>query len=136
RSSDLGDMLFQPVGLSKPIRVQGAFLSDEEVERVVHHCIDQQEVVYREEMIPEEVEEIDSEGDDEFYDDAVKLVSEMQKASVSMLQRRVRIGYNRAARLIHATEAGGIVGADDGSKPRNALISDVQEHEGRLNYRG
>ncbi|HLR80187.1 MAG TPA: DNA translocase FtsK [Bacillota bacterium] len=131
-----GDMLFQPVGLSKPIRVQGAFLSDEEVERVVHHCIDQQEVVYQEEMIPEEVEEIDSEVDDEFYDDAVKLVSEMQKASVSMLQRRFRIGYNRAARLIDAMEERGIVGPYEGSKPRKVLISDVQEQEDRLNNMG
>lgn len=69
-----GDMLFMPVGSSKPTRVQGAFLSDEEVERVVDHCVEQQKVSYQEEMIPEETSEVTSEVDDELYDDAVQMI--------------------------------------------------------------
>lgn len=122
-----GDMLFIPVGSSKPTRVQGAFLSDEEVERVVDHCIEQQKASYQEEMIPEEVNEVAEEVDDELYDDAVQLITEMQSASVSMLQRRFRIGYTRAARLIDAMEQRGIVGPYEGSKPRTVLISQTAE---------
>src|SRR5699024_861597 len=116
-----GDMLFSPVGNSKPIRVQGAFLSDEEVERVVEHCISQQKASYQEDMIPEETSEVATEVDDALYDDAVQLVIEMQSACVSMLQRRSRIGYTRAARLIDAMEDRGIVGPYEGSKPRTLL---------------
>lgn len=118
-----GDMLFLPVGLSKPVRIQGAFLSDEEVERVVDHCIEQQKANYQEDMIPEEETEQLEEVDDELFDDAVQLVIEMQNASVSMLQRRFRIGYTRAARLIDAMEQRGIVGPYEGSKPRTVLVS-------------
>lgn len=118
-----GDMLFLPVGLSKPVRIQGAFLSDEEVERVVDHCIEQQKANYQEDMIPEEETEQLEEVDDELFDDAVQLVIEMQSASVSMLQRRFRIGYTRAARLIDAMEQRGIVGPYEGSKPRTVLVS-------------
>lgn len=124
-----GDMLYIPVGMSKPIRVQGAFLSDEEVERVVNHCIEQQTVTYQEEMIPDEVSELVEEVDDELYDDAVQLIIEMQTASVSMLQRRFRIGYTRAARLIDAMEDRGIVGPYEGSKPRTVLISESTEEK-------
>lgn len=122
-----GDMLFMPVGDSKATRVQGAFLSDEEVEKVVDHCIEQQKASYQEEMIPEETSDIVQEVDDEIYDDAVKLVVDMQTASVSMLQRRFRVGYTRAARLIDAMEDRGIVGPYEGSKPRTVLISQVPE---------
>ncbi|MFC0301364.1 DNA translocase FtsK [Virgibacillus soli] len=122
-----GDMLFMPVGFSKPVRVQGAFLSDDEVERIVHHCIEQQKASYQEEMIPEDHDEVLEEVDDEIYDDAVQLVIEMQSASVSMLQRRFRIGYTRAARLIDAMEDRGIVGPYEGSKPRTVLISQKPE---------
>lgn len=104
-------MLYLPSGSSKPTRVQGAFLSDEEVERIVDHCIEQQQASYQEEMIPEETNEVMEEVDDELYDDAVQMITEMQSASVSMLQRRFRIGYTRAARLIDAMEARGIVSA-------------------------
>ncbi|OZU90265.1 cell division protein FtsK [Virgibacillus indicus] len=122
-----GDMLFLPVGSSKPHRVQGAFLSDDEVERIVDHCIDQQKASYQEEMIPEDTNEVTEEVDDELYDDAVQLITEMQSASVSMLQRRFRIGYTRAARLIDAMEDRGIVGPYEGSKPRTVLISQATE---------
>lgn len=118
-----GDMLYIPVGMSKPIRVQGAFLSDEEVERVVNHCVEQQKAQYQEEMIPDaEPEESASEVDDEYYYDAVDLVVDMQTASVSMLQRRFRIGYTRAARLIDMMEDRGIVGPYEGNKPRVVLL--------------
>ncbi len=122
-----GDMLFLPVGASKPTRIQGAFLSDEEVERVVDHCITQQKAQYQEEMIPEETSQDMEEVDDELYDDAVQLIIEMQSASVSMLQRKFRIGYTRAARLIDAMEERSIVGPYEGSKPRKVLVSQHQE---------
>lgn len=122
-----GDMLFIPVGLSKPLRIQGAFLSDSEVEKVVDHCIEQQKAQYQEEMIPEEENEVVQEVDDDLYDEAVQLVLEMQSASVSMLQRRFRIGYTRAARLIDAMEDRGIVGPYEGSKPRSVLQSQPSE---------
>lgn len=117
-----GDMLFMPVGASKPIRVQGAFLSDDEVEEVVDFVISQQKAQYQQDMIPDDIPEINSEVDDELYNDAVELVIEMQTASVSMLQRRFRIGYTRAARLIDEMELRGIVGPYEGSKPRTVLI--------------
>lgn len=123
-----GDMLFLPVGANKPKRVQGAFLSDEEVEELVDFVIAQQKAQYQEEMIPtDKPEEEQPEVDDDLYDDAVQLITEMQTASVSMLQRRFRIGYTRAARLIDAMEARGIVGPYEGSKPREVLISKEEE---------
>lgn len=122
-----GDMLFMPVGASKPTRIQGAFLSDEEVEAVVDHCIEQQKANYQEEMIPDEIEESSLTSEDELYPEAVQLIIEMQTASVSMLQRRFRIGYNRAARLIDEMEAKGIVGPHEGSKPRTVLIKELSD---------
>ncbi|TMW73265.1 DNA translocase FtsK [Alteribacter natronophilus] len=120
-----GDMLFIPVGASKPTRIQGAFLSDEEVERIVGYCIDQQKAKYAEEMIPQEGESggVQEAASDDLYDEAVALITEMQTASVSMLQRRFRIGYTRAARLIDEMEVRGVVGPYEGSKPREVLVS-------------
>ena len=122
-----GDMLFHPVGASKPVRIQGAFLSDEEVQGVVEFVIEQQKAQYQENMIPDEISETKTEVDDEIYGDAVDLVLEMQTASVSMLQRRFRIGYTRAARLIDEMEARGIVGPYEGSKPRTVLMEKPTE---------
>ncbi|WNS77233.1 DNA translocase FtsK [Bacillus sp. DTU_2020_1000418_1_SI_GHA_SEK_038] len=122
-----GDMLFLPVGASKPVRIQGAFLSDEEVEDVVNFVIEQQKAQYQEEMIPDEIPETTSEVDDDLYEEAVELILEMQTASVSMLQRRFRIGYTRAARLIDEMEARGIVGPYEGSKPRAVLLGKPSE---------
>ncbi|MBB2478608.1 DNA translocase FtsK [Bacillus sp. APMAM] len=124
-----GDMLFLPVGASKPVRVQGAFLSDEEVEDIVDFVISQQKAQYQEEMIPDELPEISEEVEDELYDDAVQLIAEMQTASVSMLQRRFRIGYTRAARLIDEMENRGVVGPYEGSKPRAVLIPKPTEEQ-------
>lgn len=124
-----GDMLYQPIGASKPIRVQGAFLSDDEVERVVEFSISQQKAQYLEEMMVKEEKDGHAEVNDELYQEAVELVSNMQSASVSLLQRRFRIGYTRAARLIDAMEENGIVGPYEGSKPREVLISKPVEDE-------
>ncbi|MBY6036034.1 DNA translocase FtsK [Fictibacillus nanhaiensis] len=125
-----GDMLFFPSGASKPVRVQGAFLSDEEVETIVDHCVSQQKAQYQKEMIPtEEAEPAVMESEDELFSDAVKLIVDMQTASVSMLQRRFRIGYSRAARLIDSMESKGIVGPYEGSKPREVLISSMPEEK-------
>lgn len=122
-----GDMLFLPVGASKPIRVQGAFLSDSEVEDTVGFVIGQQKAQYQEEMIPEDVPETTGAVEDELYQEAVDLILEMQTASVSMLQRRFRIGYTRAARLIDEMEARGVVGPYEGSKPRVVLMDKSKE---------
>ncbi|MCA1030131.1 DNA translocase FtsK [Bacillus timonensis] len=125
-----GDMLFLPVGASKPIRVQGAFLSDNEVEEIVDYVITQQKAQYQAEMIPQDTPDVQEDIDDELFDDAVQLIMEMQTASVSMLQRRFRIGYTRAARLIDAMEQRGIVGPYEGSKPRTVLVSSRNEDVG------
>ncbi|UOE92786.1 DNA translocase FtsK [Alkalihalobacillus sp. LMS39] len=123
-----GDMLYLPVGASKPTRVQGAFLSDDEVEEIVDYVISQQKAQYQEDMTPTEEEiHVPSESTDELYDDAVELVMNMNTASVSMLQRRFRIGYTRAARLIDEMEARGIVGPYEGSKPREVLVAKQEE---------
>jgi S-DNA-T family DNA segregation ATPase FtsK/SpoIIIE len=125
-----GDMLFLPVGASKPLRIQGTFLADEEVEQIVSHCIEQQKAKYHEEMIPEEIEESDQASvvEDDLYTNAVELVVHQGTASVSMLQRRFRIGYTRAARLIDSMEANGVVGPYEGSKPREVLVSKEESH--------
>lgn len=125
-----GDMLYLPMGASQAKRVQGTFITDDEVKRVVEFVKDQQEVNYIEEMIPGDEAEADlhEEPEDEYFDEAVKLVVEEETASVSMLQRRFRIGYNRAARLIDDMEARGVVGPPNGSKPRDVLIDkNIQE---------
>ncbi|WP_075617575.1 DNA translocase FtsK [Paenisporosarcina indica] len=117
-----GDMLFLAAGVSKPVRVQGAFLSDQEVEKVVDFAIAQQKAQYQEEMIPSDIEEVAlDEQTDDIYDEAVQLVTEMQTASVSLLQRRFRIGYSRAARIVDQMEMRGVVGPHEGSKPRQVL---------------
>ncbi|EMY4489016.1 DNA translocase FtsK [Listeria monocytogenes] len=124
-----GDMLLLPVGSSKPTRIQGAFLSDAEVEDVVNYVITQQKAQYSEEMIPDDIPEVEGEVTDELYHEAVELVVEMQTASVSMLQRKFRIGYNRAARLIDEMEQRGVVGPHEGSKPRRVNVEVSPEHE-------
>jgi len=118
-----GDMLYLPMGASKPVRVQGAFVSEAEVEAVVQFVKEQQTANYRTEMIPAEIEpNVETKPEDDLYDDAVKLVIEAQTASASLLQRRFRIGYARAARLVDMMEANQIVGPFEGSKPREVLI--------------
>jgi len=117
-----GDMLFLPVSQSKPRRVQGAFVSNREIERVVDFVSGQAEAVYVEALDRlEEVDHAGREGEgglDERFDDAVRMVIETGQASVSMLQRRMRLGYARAARIVDQMHEAGIVGPPDGSKPR------------------
>ncbi|MUT66414.1 DNA translocase FtsK [Paenibacillus sp. NEAU-GSW1] len=130
-----GDMLYLPVGMSKPIRVQGAFLSDQEVESLVEFSRGQAEAEYKEDLVPEVEEEDTSNPEeilDELYDQAVTIVIEAKQASVSLLQRRMRIGYTRAARLIDQMEARGIVGPYEGSKPREVLMTMDQFQAGRI----
>ena len=120
-----GDMLFRPMGENKPIRVQGAFISDEEVEHIVTFVKNQQEANYVEEMMPTEtVAAASEEPEDDLFGEAVEFIRSDETASISKLQRRFRIGYNRAARLIDEMEARGIVGPADGSKPRKVNISE------------
>lgn len=126
-----GDMLFLPMGENKPIRVQGAFISDQEVETIVEYVTDQQGADYQESMMPSEETEStnDPSSQDELYNEALALIVEMQTASISLLQRRFRIGYNRAARIIDELEMNGAIGPSEGSKPRKVFVSFVPEEE-------
>lgn len=131
-----GDMLFLPMGENKPIRVQGAFISDQEVERVVAFVTEQQEAEYQESMMPTEEDTTSTSSEasqDELYEDAKALVVEMQTASISLLQRRFRIGYNRAARLVDELEEHGVIGPSEGSKPRKVFIEPMPE-EGLVDH--
>lgn len=129
-----GDMLYLPMGVSKPIRVQGAFLSDQEVESVVNFTRNQAEAEYKEDLVPEldDTSGEESEQLDELYDQAVRIVLEAKQASVSLLQRRMRVGYNRAARLIDQMEAKSVIGPYEGSKPREVLMSLDQYDAGKI----
>ncbi len=128
-----GDMLFMPVGSSKPTRVQGAFMSDEEVEAIVAYCRGQGDAQYVEDLVPEIDDTVNNMDEqlDELYDQAVQIVVEGKQASVSLLQRRMRVGYTRAARLIDSLEAHGIVGPYEGSKPREVLIT-IEQYQQKL----
>jgi len=123
-----GDMLFSPIGASKPVRIQGTFVSDKEVEAVVE-AVRLQSLNYDSDLMDtlqreggSDAEGIDEEID-EYLEDAVKFVVDKQRASISMLQRAFRIGFNRAARLMDALYARGVVGPDEGSKPRKVLMT-------------
>lgn len=120
-----GDMLYVANGAAGLSRVHGAFVSDDEIERTVAFLRQQGEPEYDESILqPRDDAESDSEADDskdEMYDRAIAIVTETQQASISMVQRRLRIGYNRAARLVEQMEADGIVGPAEGSKPRQVL---------------
>ncbi|MEY8370753.1 DNA translocase FtsK [Aerococcaceae bacterium 50-4] len=118
-----GDMLYLPMGESKSIRVQGAFITDDEVEAVVSFVKDQQEPNYVESMMPTETKEsAPGEDLDEMWDTVLEFVKTRETVSISMLQRQFRIGYNRAARLVDDMEQRGIVGPQEGSKPRTVNI--------------
>ena len=128
-----GDMLFLPQGENTPIRIQGTFVSDDEIKNVVNYTIKQQKARYDETltMDPEEMNAttmVDNEGhdydpgEDPLYDQVVEFVVTSKKASTSLIQRRFRIGYNRAANLVDKLEERGIVGPQNGSKPREVLV--------------
>lgn len=122
-----GDMLFNPLGMSKPLRVQGAFLSDGEVHSVLQCVKDSSpQTEYASDVlhtIDKVQAEVKDEDEDDLLPDAIETVVRAEQASVSMLQRRFRIGYNRAARLIDSLEARGIVGPAEGSRPRKVLMT-------------
>lgn len=141
-----GDMLYFPLGLQKPQRVQGCFVTDDEVEEVVAFVKQCGTVEYDQEILDhierqaKQAEEaanagggggLDDDGEDEKFDEAVEIVLECGQASVSMLQRRLKLGYSRAARLVDDMEDRGIVGAFEGSKPRPVLIT-KQEWQERM----
>lgn len=125
-----GDMLFNPMGMGKPVRIQGAFISDNEVHKVIKHVKDQvDEVDYNQDILTriERTDQATTDDDtDELLPEAISLVVTSGQASVSMLQRRFRIGYNRAARIMDMMEARGIVGPQDGSRPRQVLLSEEE----------
>ena len=138
-----GDMLFYPIGFNKPVRVQGAFVTDDELNKIVDFIVKQSiPVNYTEEVTEQELEcdsknknnggeeaEGDSAAEDELFADALSLVLDMGQASSSMLQRRFRIGYTRAARLVDTMEELGIVGQSVGSKPREVIMSRQEAEE-------
>ncbi len=127
-----GDMLFSPVGTSRLQRIQGAYIDESEIEKLTDAWRRQGEPEFREELL-EEVEEVAEEvvetefdpDEDPLLPDAIRLVAEMQTASTSMLQRRLRLGYTRAGRLIDMLERRGVISGYEGSKPRQVLVSEA-----------
>jgi DNA segregation ATPase FtsK/SpoIIIE, S-DNA-T family len=125
-----GDMLFRPAGTSKMQRIQGAFVTEEEIARITSHWSRQGQPEFEEELLetPEEVSGDGGEGDfdpdqDDLLDEAIRLVVQTETASVSMVQRRLRVGYTRAGRLIDMLERRGVISGYEGSKPRQVLIT-------------
>ena len=134
-----GDMLFKTADMSKPTRIQGAWVMDEEVLKITDHLRMQSAPQYNDEIISQPVQlngkggvvmDFDHEGGDDMFRDAVRVVVEARKASTSLLQRRLRIGYARAARIIEEMEEQGIIGAADGSRPRDVLINSMADLDG------
>lgn len=134
-----GDMLFLPMGESTPTRIQGAWITEEEVKKIVDYTISQQKAMYDENMLNlnspvENTGKIDAntdvkeEYDDPLYDEIVEFVITSGKASASLLQRRFKLGYNRAARIVDLLEERGIIGPQNGSKPREVLVK-LQNNE-------
>jgi S-DNA-T family DNA segregation ATPase FtsK/SpoIIIE len=118
-----GDMLFLRPGESKLIRIQGTLVSDQEIEKVVDFIKSQADPVFDEDILKEQEKSVIVNGQkDELYDEAVKIIMESNQASVSILQRRMRLGYTRAARIIDTMEQEGLVGPFEGSKPRRILV--------------
>lgn len=127
-----GDMLYYPVGISKPLRVQGSFISDGEVEATMEFIKGQSgEVTYNPEILDSiKVPEVTANDDaDEFLEQAIEFVVASKQASASLLQRKFRVGYNRAARMIDSMEERGIVGPALGAKPREVLIDQLELQE-------
>ncbi len=136
-----GDMLFLPIGMNSPIRIQGSFISDDEIKRIIDHTISQQKAQYDDAMMnlettpdksASQIEDMKQkeEYDDPLYNEIVEFVISTQKASASLLQRRFKLGYNRAARIVDLLEERGIIGPPNGSKPREVLVQlDKSEEE-------
>ncbi|MEG0276099.1 MAG: DNA translocase FtsK [Coprobacillus sp.] len=130
-----GDMLFSPMGASSPTRVQGAFVSDLEVADIVRYVSQQQEAIYDDKYVNAKSTSISSSSDDDYdsedeeYETCREFVIQAQKASTSLLQRKFRIGYNKAARIIDQLEEDGVIGPQLGSKPREVYIRKYNEEE-------
>lgn len=131
-----GDMLYLPMGESAPIRIQGCFISDDEIRRLIEYVCNEQKASYDEKLTaptPEEVKEVNGETEeyeDPLYDQIVEFAISTGKVSASLLQRRFRLGYNRAARVVDLLEERGIVGPQNGSKPREVLVKlENKNHE-------
>ena len=140
-----GDMLYAPLGEGKPLRVQGCFISNEEIESVIEKIKETSTAEYSEEIlehIERQAEQADSksggsagdpgEDEDEMIEEAIDVIMESRQASTSMLQRRLKLGYSRAARIIDQIEERGIIGPFEGSKPRQILISREEWQEMKL----
>lgn len=134
-----GDMLLKTTSMGKPKRIQGALVTDDEVAKITDHLRMQSPPQYNDEVVAQPVQlngkggvvmDFDSHSDDDLYKDAVRVVVESGKASASLLQRRLRVGYARAARLVETMEDRGIVGPQDGARPRDVLISSLDEIPG------
>ena len=127
-----GDMLFLPMGENSPDRIQGAFISEEQIKKVVDYTISQQKASFDQhfmnlDSVDQEIKDNTvsndkEEYDDPLYNDIVEFVITQGKASASLLQRKFKIGYNRAARVIDLLEERGIIGPQNGSKPREVLV--------------
>ncbi len=132
-----GDMLFSPVGSSKPYRVQGPYISDSEIDKVIKFVKKEGGGPVYDEELKNAIENADkrgsSEPQDELTEDAIAFILKSKQASVSMLQRRFRIGYNRAARIIDEIEEKGIIGPSDGSRPRQVLVTEDEYYNGSSN---
>ena len=131
----MGDMLLMPPTSANMVRVHGAFVSETEIKRAVDHLKAQGKPVYDENILRPREEDLGDAGaedelSDELYDQALAVVSEMRQVSISMLQRKMRIGYNRAARMIERMERDGVVGPADGAKPREVLLRPLGEMPG------
>ncbi len=124
-----GDMLFLPPGTAKLQRIHGAFISEEELSRIIGFLKNQKPPEYDQTILkaPPKEEESDTTEYDERYDDAVALITKTGQASISMIQRHLRVGYNRAARIIEVMEKEGIVGPSDGAKPREVLVKGYED---------
>jgi S-DNA-T family DNA segregation ATPase FtsK/SpoIIIE len=123
-----GDMLYKPVGTSRIQRVQGAFISEDEIFQLVNQCRHQREPEFSDEFLEDqsdvEPEELDPD-EDSLLDDAILCVAQHETASVSLIQRRLRVGYTRAGRLIDMLERRGVISGYEGSKPRQVLITEA-----------
>ena len=129
----MGDMLFSPVGSSRLQRIQGAFIDESEIEKLTEGWRRQGEPEFHEELLEEVEDDAVAEGGEDGFDpdedpllgDAIRLVAEMQTASTSMLQRRLRLGYTRAGRLIDMLERRGVISGYEGSKARQVLVTEA-----------
>ena len=130
-----GDMLFLPQGENAPIRIQGTFIDDDEIKNVVDYVIKQQKARYDESILLSDEEKTattmveDDDYEEPLYNEIVEFVVTTGKASASLLQRKFRLGYNRAARCMDLLEERGIVGPQNGSKPREVLVKLDKEEE-------